>query len=292
MERFFQRLIGFDQNLFALLLLIVFYALEQLVNKPFIFQNRPRHLLVSVLLQLGYLGVNYVIAFMVVFCFQWIEQRHIGLLNQIIVPYPLKIITGLFCFDFIFYWAHRLYHVSPLFWRLHRVHHSDTSMDSATSFRFHPFDAVLDSAMYIVAAAIFGLNFESILFFFLLYLPLSFAQHSNLVFPPWTDKLLGKIFVAPNLHKVHHHQVQEFTDSNFGFLFIFWDKLFGTYRHLPVKLLLHPYRIVAPTSFLNLQGPHATRLMHLFSFWPFRARPCEMPTRKINSLSDCSCIIL
>jgi len=235
METYFQKLISFDQNILAVILLIAFYTLEQLLNKPFKFQNRPRHLLYSVLLQVGYLAVNYVYAFILISCFQWIEEHHFGLLNQVIVPYPLKIIIGLFCFDFTFYWAHRLYHVSPVFWRLHRVHHSDTSMDSATSFRFHPFDALLDSTMSIVAAAIFGLNIETILFFFVLYLPLSFAQHSNLIFPRWTDTLLGKVFVSPNLHKVHHHQRQEFTDSNYGFIFIFWDKLFGTYKYLPVK---------------------------------------------------------
>ena len=235
METYFKKLISFDQNILAVILLIAFYTLEQLLNKPFKFQNRPRHLLYSVLLQVGYLVVNYVYAFILIICFQWIDEHHVGILNQVIVPYPLKIIIGLFCFDFIFYWAHRLYHITPVFWRLHRVHHSDTSMDSATSFRFHPFDALLDSTMSIVAAAIFGLNIETILFFFVLYLPLSFAQHSNLIFPRWSDTLFGKVFVSPNLHKVHHHQRQEFTDSNYGFIFIFWDKFFGTYKYLPVK---------------------------------------------------------
>lgn len=45
----------------------------------------------------------------------------------------------------------------------------------------------------------------------------------------------GKIFVTPNLHKIHHHQNQEYTDSNYGNVFIFWDKHFGTYKELPVR---------------------------------------------------------
>ena len=235
METYFKNLISFDQNILVVILLIAFYTLEQLLNKPFKFPNRPRHLLHSVLLQVGYFVINYFCAFILVTCFQWIEENHIGLLNQILVPFPFKIIIGLLCFDFTFYWAHRLYHVSPFFWRLHRVHHSDNSMDSTSAFRFHPFDALLDSTMSILAAAIFGLGIETILFFFLLFLPLLFAQHSNLIFPRWTDTYLGKIFVSPNLHKVHHHQKQEFTDSNYGFLFILWDKIFGTFKYLPVK---------------------------------------------------------
>lgn len=82
---------------------------------------------------------------------------------------------------------------------------------------------------------LFGLSIETILFFFVLYPTLTFSRPSNLIFPLWTDKLFGKVFASPDLHKVHHHQKQEFTDSNFGFLFIFWDKLFGTYKYVPVK---------------------------------------------------------
>lgn len=235
METFFENIIGFDQNILALILLIAFYTLEQLLNNPFKYKNGHRHLMQSVLLQAGYLVVNYFLAFIVIACFQWIEEHHFGLLNQIIVPYPIKVVIGVLCFDFTFYWAHRLYHVSPLFWRLHRVHHSDHIMDSATSLRFHPLDALLDSSMIIIAAAVFGLGIETVLFFFALFIPLLFAQHSNFIFPLWTDTFLGKIFVSPNLHKVHHHQKQEFTDSNFGFLFILWDKIFGTYKYLPLK---------------------------------------------------------
>jgi hypothetical protein len=53
METYFQKLISFDQNILAVILLIAFYTLEQLLNNPFKFQNRPRHLLYSVLLPTG-----------------------------------------------------------------------------------------------------------------------------------------------------------------------------------------------------------------------------------------------
>jgi len=235
MSRIFQKLIAFDQNALAVILLVIFYTLEQLLNTAFVYKRRGGHLLNSILLQVGYVVVNYFYAFVVVTSFQWIGEHQVGLLNQVTIPYFLKVIIGLICFDFVFYWSHRLYHNASIFWRLHRVHHSDTVMDSSTAFRFHPFDALLDSSMSIVAAAIFGLDVNTILFYFVLFLPLIFAQHSNFVFPAWTDNVLGKIFVAPNFHKVHHHQNQEYTDSNYGFLFIFWDKLFGTFKYLPVK---------------------------------------------------------
>ncbi len=66
-------------------------------------------------------------------------------------------------------------------------------------------------------------------------MPLFFAHHSSFNYPKWMDGTLGKIFVTPNLHKIHHHQLQECTVSNYGNLFIFWDKLFKTYKYIPVK---------------------------------------------------------
>lgn len=61
------------------------------------------------------------------------------------------------------------------------------------------------------------------------------AHHSNFIFPDWFDKTFGKVIESPNFHKVHHQQQQVFTDSNYGNIFIFWDKLFGTFKNLPVR---------------------------------------------------------
>jgi sterol desaturase/sphingolipid hydroxylase (fatty acid hydroxylase superfamily) len=34
------------------------------------------------------------------------------------------------------------------------------------------------------------------------------------------------------MHKVHHHYVLPYTDSNFGNIFSIWDRIFGTYMTL------------------------------------------------------------
>lgn len=235
MNNWFQKLIGFDQNIVMIILLGIFYTLEQLLNKPFKFKKHGLHFLHGVPLQIGYMAVNYALAFVLVISVQWIKNHHIGIFYQIQIPFAAKVIIGLLCIDFTFYWAHRLYHTWALPWRLHRVHHSDTNIDSSTFFRFHPFDAVLDNTTAIIAVAIFGLDISILILFFLINLIFNIVQHSNFVLPHWTDSILGKIFVTPNLHKVHHHQNRFYTDSNFGLTFIFWDKIFGTYKYLPVQ---------------------------------------------------------
>tara|TARA_R110001583_G_scaffold181558_1_gene338835 strand:+ start:340 stop:732 length:393 start_codon:yes stop_codon:yes gene_type:complete len=87
----------------------------------------------------------------------------------------------------------------------------------------------------IVACVIFGLDLSILGVYFIVILPFLVAQHANIQLPDWTDKIFGKVFITPNIHKEHHEQNQFYTDSNFADIFIFWDKLFGTYKYLPIK---------------------------------------------------------
>ena len=162
-ETLFQKIVSIDQNLYAILLLAIFFSVEQFFNPGFKSNKRFGHLLHSLLLQFGYVIVSFFLAFVMAACFQWFEAHRVGLLYHIAVHFPLRIVIGLLCFDFTFYWAHRCYHLLPLFWRLHRVHHSDNRVDSTTSFRFHPFDGLLDTATAIVAGVIFRFDIYSII---------------------------------------------------------------------------------------------------------------------------------
>ena len=38
------------------------------------------------------------------------------------------------------------------------------------------------------------------------------------------------MFQTPGIHRLHHSPHQAQTDSNFGLVFTFWDRLLGTYR--------------------------------------------------------------
>ena len=70
--------------------------------------------------------------------------------------------------------------------------------------------------------------------FLLILLPALFIQHTNLHYSSWIDKTLGWLLMMPNFHKVHHEQDQFYTDSNYGTLFILWDRLFGTFKTKPL----------------------------------------------------------
>jgi sterol desaturase/sphingolipid hydroxylase (fatty acid hydroxylase superfamily) len=81
----------------------------------------------------------------------------------------------------------------------------------------------------------------------------SMFSHANLRLPAGLERLLRAIVVTPDMHRVHHSIVPHETDSNYGFNFSFWDRLFGTYRSVPggdpvtMPIGLSSYRGVEPT---------------------------------------------
>lgn len=62
-----------------------------------------------------------------------------------------------------------------------------------------------------------------------------FFEHSNLHYPKWLNSTFGLVFVMPDHHRIHHHQEQFYTDSNFADILILWDRLFGTFKLIPVE---------------------------------------------------------
>ncbi|MEJ7911732.1 MAG: sterol desaturase family protein, partial [Chitinophagaceae bacterium] len=56
--------------------------------------------------------------------------------------------------------------------------------------------------------------------------------HANVNLPRKADALLSLFFVSPNMHKVHHHWKQPYTDTNYGAVLSIWDRFFGTFEKL------------------------------------------------------------
>ena len=214
--------------------MVLFYSLENLLQTEFKFQRRPQHLFHNVAFALLFTAVNLFWATVTVFSIGWLNQNHVGLFYLLAMPTWLQLILSVMLFDFVSYWFHRVAHITPVLWRFHRVHHSDTSLDASSNFRGHPLEIMFwFGTSNILAAAIFGLSNLSLALYFLIATPLFFLEHSNIKFPMWLDKTVGLIFTTPNLHKVHHEQDQFYTDSNFADIFILWDRIFGTFKYKP-----------------------------------------------------------
>jgi sterol desaturase/sphingolipid hydroxylase (fatty acid hydroxylase superfamily) len=171
MEKFVEYINGLDFNFLVVILMTIFFSLERLINSPHKFNKRGPHLLNNVVLGVTFILMNFAVATAQVSILKWGDAQHLGLFYHIDVPFWLKIVIGLAILDMSSYWLHRLSHRSPLLWRLHRVHHSDTSMDSSSYFRGHPFEAWTFGMVNVFAALLLGADMVVFTFYFVFLLP-------------------------------------------------------------------------------------------------------------------------
>lgn len=129
--------------------------------------------------------------------------------------------------DFAGYWVHRWSHHINLFWNLHVIHHSSEEFNLACALRQSISEFVKVFAFLLLPAAWLGVPAVVIATVAPLHLFAQFWYHTRHI------KKMGfleNIFVTPSHHRVHHAINEEYLDKNLGQIFIFWDKLFGTYQ--------------------------------------------------------------
>jgi len=234
-----QNLVTIDLKYFIVGMIVLFLYFEHVFDKQYKGDNKTLHWANNFLFLIVFVVLNFLWAYVVVFCMEWLNGRQVGLFYLFEMPYWLKLILGVAMLDFVSYWFHRLGHHVPVLWRFHRVHHSDTKMDASTNFRGHPIESFLwFGTSNILAAGIFGIDLIAFGLYFFIITPLFFLEHANLRFPTWLDKTVGLVFTTPNIHKIHHDQDQYYTDSNFADIFIIWDRMFGTFKYKPPQEIL------------------------------------------------------
>ncbi|MEO6383672.1 MAG: sterol desaturase family protein, partial [Thermomonas sp.] len=123
----------------------------------------------------------------------------------------------------------RLLHACPLLWRLHRVHHTDRTLDATSALRFHPLEILLSLAIKIVLAVLLGITPLAVMVFEVLLSSFALVTHANLALPPWLDRPVRVLLVTPNMHRIHHSTDGDEQRRNFGFNLSLWDHLFGSY---------------------------------------------------------------
>ena len=135
--------------------------------------------------------------------------------------------------DFVIYCQHLLFHNIPIFWRLHKVHHIDQEIDVSTALRFHPIEILLSYILKSAAILLLGATLISVITFEIVLNVMAMFTHSNIRLPHHLDRFIRVILVTPDMHRVHHSNLEKETNSNFGFNFSFWDKIFKTYKSQP-----------------------------------------------------------
>ncbi|NKE45345.1 sterol desaturase family protein [Roseomonas frigidaquae] len=161
------------------------------------------------------------------------EARGAGLLPWLGLSGPAAVVLAILLLDLVIYLQHRLFHAVPLLWRLHRMHHADLDFDVTTGLRFHPLEILGSMLIKLAAVVALGAPAVAVLLFEILLNATSLFNHANLRLPARLDRVLRRVLVTPDMHRVHHSVVPQETNSNFGFSLAIWDRLFGTYRAQP-----------------------------------------------------------
>ena len=160
----------------------------------------------------------------------WAQNQHIGLLNWVSLPGWAACIATFLLMDYAYWWWHWANHMLPLFWRFHNVHHTDLDLDVSTAARFHFGEIIFSVGFLSLAVTVFGIAPIMLLVFFITFETATLFHHSNWRLPIQLERVLNLIIVTPRMHGIHHSIVQRETNSNWGTIFCWWDKLHRTLR--------------------------------------------------------------
>ena len=191
--------------------------------------KKGKHAAVNIIFTLITLVVNLIGAGLIVAAVTYNDTHGTGILQMVQLPLWLYILTGLILLDFIGAWIiHWLEHRIRWMWRFHIIHHTDTYVDVTSGLRHHPGENILRLLFTSLAVFIVGPSFGLVMLYQTISAFFAHLTHANIKMPLVVDYVLSFIFVTPHFHKVHHHYVLQYTDTNYGNIFSFWDHLFGT----------------------------------------------------------------
>jgi sterol desaturase/sphingolipid hydroxylase (fatty acid hydroxylase superfamily) len=159
----------------------------------------------------------------------WLAGRNFGLLRLAPLHPLVAAVIAIVALDFSFYVAHIAMHKVPAFWRVHRVHHSDPVVDVTTTVRQHPLEGVIRYVFLAAFACLLGVGLAAFTVYRLWSALNALLEHANIRVPRRVDAALSLVTTWPNMHKVHHSRDVRETDTNYGNIFSWFDRLFGTY---------------------------------------------------------------
>jgi sterol desaturase/sphingolipid hydroxylase (fatty acid hydroxylase superfamily) len=165
----------------------------------------------------------------------WAKSENIGVLNMRRAPFWLAAFSTILIRSFAGYVFHVALHKLRIMWRVHRVHHCDVHLDVSTSLRSHPLELIALLFVLVPLTAAIGFDPWTLAAYELFENMANSFAHANLRLPKKLDRALRWIIVTPNMHCLHHSAFQKETDSNYGQVFSFWDRIFGTYSAAPLE---------------------------------------------------------
>lgn len=157
-----------------------------------------------------------------------LAAKPFGLVHLVALPTPLRAVLAFLAMDLSFYYWHLLNHRVPLLWRFHNVHHIDPDLDVTTALRFHFGELAFSAGFRVVQILVIGVPAWVYVAYELVFQANTLFHHSNLRLPIRLERALNKVLVTPRMHGIHHSHVRGETNSNYGVVFPWWDRLHRT----------------------------------------------------------------
>ena len=199
-------------------------------------KNKVRHATVNLSFTVLHLLIHTALALVIIGISDWCEANQFGIVWWGNSNTVWTIIISLMVLDFFGGWlVHIVEHKVKFLWRFHIVHHADNNVDVTTGLRHHPVESVVRGLFFFIAVFVSGAPMYAVMIFQTLLVIATQITHANISLPKWLDTAATYIFVSPNMHKVHHHWKQPYTDSNYGGILSIWDRLLGTFMKLEPK---------------------------------------------------------
>ncbi|HRO68723.1 MAG TPA: sterol desaturase family protein [Chitinophagaceae bacterium] len=198
-------------------------------------KTKFKHAVVNFGFTLLHLVIHTLLAILIVKLSDWCMHQNFGMVYWFNAGIGMSILIGVLALDFSSWLVHLVMHKVSVLWRFHLIHHSDNNVDVTTGLRHHPGDSLLRGVFFLLLIFISGAPVYSVMVYQTLVVLTTAFTHANISLPKRLDNALSYVIVSPNMHKVHHHWKQPFTDSNYGAVFSIWDRLLGTFMKLDTK---------------------------------------------------------
>jgi sterol desaturase/sphingolipid hydroxylase (fatty acid hydroxylase superfamily) len=199
-------------------------------------KTRLRHAAVNFGLTIIHLIIHTFLAVIIIKISDWCIVNQFGVINWTGAGILASILLTIFIVDFFGGWlVHLIEHKIKFLWRFHVVHHADNNVDVTTGLRHHPVESVLRGIFFFMGIVVSGAPMYAVMIYQTVLVFFTAFEHANISLPKWIDSVMSYVFISPNMHKVHHHWKQPYTDSNYGAIFSIWDRLLGTFKKLEPK---------------------------------------------------------
>ncbi|WP_283789196.1 sterol desaturase family protein [Bermanella sp. WJH001] len=205
------------------------------------------------------------------------QQHNFGLFNKFEFHPVFAFILTIILFDMAIYWQHRIFHMVPWLWSLHKVHHVDQDIDVTTGSRFHTIEILISLLIKFSLVLVLGPPVVAIMVFEIILNATAMFNHANVALPSKLDRLLRVLLVTPDMHRVHHSTILDESNRNFGFNLSCWDRIFNSYQAQPSK-----GHLGMDIGVKDYTDPRTTQYLPAMLWLPFAKKPSSLRAQDVT----------